>query len=91
MHALHDLRNGQTGDIPSHLKDAHYKGAESLGRGIGYLYPHDYETVGYNNNIYLNKLKTSNIINRKQTGKFEQALSTVYERLQSSHKTKNKG
>ncbi len=28
--ALHDLRNGQTGDIPSHLKDSHYKGAEAL-------------------------------------------------------------
>ena len=44
--ALHDLRNGQTGDIPSHLKDSHYKGAESLGRGIGYLYPHDHQTAG---------------------------------------------
>ena len=44
--ALHDLRNDQTGDIPSHLKDSHYKGAESLGRGIGYLYPHDHQTAG---------------------------------------------
>ena len=42
----YDLRNGQTGDIPSHLKDSHYKGAESLGRGIGYLYPHDHQTAG---------------------------------------------
>ncbi len=34
----------QTGNlkIPSHLQDAHYKGAAKLGRGTGYLYAHDY-------------------------------------------------
>lgn len=29
--------------IPSHLQDAHYKGAEKLGRGTGYKYAHDYK------------------------------------------------
>ena len=29
--------------VPVHLQDAHYKGAAKLGRGTGYLYPHDYE------------------------------------------------
>ena len=28
--------------VPSHLCDSHYKGAQKLGRGIGYEYPHDY-------------------------------------------------
>lgn len=28
--------------VPAHLQDAHYKGHESLGRGIGYRYAHDY-------------------------------------------------
>ena len=28
--------------VPSHLQDAHYKGAEKLGHGIGYKYAHDY-------------------------------------------------
>ena len=34
----------QTGNlpIPSHLQDAHYKGAARLGHGVGYLYAHDY-------------------------------------------------
>lgn len=34
----------QTGSlpIPPYLKDAHYKSAEKLGRGIGYKYAHDY-------------------------------------------------
>ena len=26
---------------PSYLRDAHYPGARKLGRGIGYVYPHD--------------------------------------------------
>ena len=28
--------------VPSHLMDAHYRGHEALGRGIGYKYAHDY-------------------------------------------------
>ena len=34
----------QTGNlpIPTHLQDAHYKGAAKLGHGTGYLYSHDY-------------------------------------------------
>ncbi|MCM1088097.1 MAG: hypothetical protein NC419_08070 [Muribaculaceae bacterium] len=34
----------QTGNlpIPTHLQDAHYKGAAKLGHGIGYKYAHDY-------------------------------------------------
>ena len=28
--------------VPSHLQDAHYKGAQKLGHGIGYKYAHDY-------------------------------------------------
>lgn len=41
--ALQDLENKSIGDIPLHLKDAHYGGASSLGRGITYKYPHSYE------------------------------------------------
>ena len=39
--ALEDVRNGNSGEIPLHLRDCHYDGAEKLGRG-GYKYPHDY-------------------------------------------------
>lgn len=40
--ALSDISNADTGDIPSHLKDAHYSGSEKLGRGLTYKYPHSY-------------------------------------------------
>lgn len=28
--------------VPAHLRDTHYKGADSLGNGKGYKYPHDF-------------------------------------------------
>lgn len=41
--ALQDLRAGRSGDIPAHLKDAHYEGAKKLGRGLTYQYPHAFK------------------------------------------------
>jgi len=41
--ALEALKNGNVGEIPLHLKDAHYEGAKQLGRGVTYQYPHAYE------------------------------------------------
>ena len=38
--AMADVRAGRTGDIPAHIKDAHYGGAQKLGRGLTYQYPH---------------------------------------------------
>ena len=40
--ALLDIRSGKMGDIPQHLKDSHYQGAEKLGHGNNYKYPHSY-------------------------------------------------
>ena len=38
-----DVASGRTLSVPAHLRDAHYKGAASLGHGMGYQYPHDHE------------------------------------------------
>ena len=40
--ASDDVRNRPVGEVPSHLRDASYKGAASLGHGDGYRYPHDH-------------------------------------------------
>lgn len=40
--AIADVRAGRGTAVPAHLRDAHYAGAESLGHGVGYLYPHDF-------------------------------------------------
>ncbi|RKQ88709.1 putative ATPase [Brockia lithotrophica] len=36
------IREHGAAEVPPHLRDAHYSGAKRLGRGEGYLYPHDY-------------------------------------------------
>jgi putative ATPase len=36
-----DVRSGANQEVPTHLRDAHYKGAAGLGHGEGYVYPHD--------------------------------------------------
>ncbi|NOY52633.1 MAG: replication-associated recombination protein A [Deltaproteobacteria bacterium] len=40
--ALADIRSGKSLRIPAFLRDTHYSGAKDLGRGVGYLYPHDF-------------------------------------------------
>jgi putative ATPase len=39
--AQSSIRAGLLGEVPAHLRDTHYSGAEGLGHGRGYLYPHD--------------------------------------------------
>ncbi len=40
--ALADVRERDCGPVPAHLRDSHYRGAQLLGHGKGYQYPHDY-------------------------------------------------
>lgn len=40
--AIKDIRHGNIGPVPLHLRDSHYPGAQKLGHGQGYLYPHDF-------------------------------------------------
>ncbi len=40
--ALADVQSRPAGEVPMHLRDAHYRGAASLGHGEGYRYPHDH-------------------------------------------------
>jgi putative ATPase len=35
------VRDRRAGPVPMHLRDSHYRGAQSLGHGAGYVYPHD--------------------------------------------------
>ena len=37
-----DARSSGAGEVPMHLRDAHYRGAAQLGHGTGYDYPHDH-------------------------------------------------
>ena len=61
--ALYDLDNIETGEIPDHLKDAHYAGAKKLGRGVEYKYPHNYQ----NNYEYAKDIEFEDTINAVKT------------------------
>lgn len=37
-----DVAAGTSGQVPAHLRDSHYAGAQKLGHGANYRYPHDY-------------------------------------------------
>lgn len=40
--AMRDIESNKVQEVPDHLKDASYAGAEVLGHGQGYKYAHDY-------------------------------------------------
>lgn len=85
--AISDIENGKGGEVPDHLKDAHYSGAKNLGRGIGYKYPHDYNGGWVDQQYLPNSLKDRKYYEPKKTGKYETALAQVYENI---NKLKNK-
>lgn len=79
--ALADVRAGNYGDVPDHLRDAHYQGAKKLGRGIGYKYPHDYPHGWVKQQYLPDKLKTKHYYAPKENSRYEKALQEQYERL----------
>lgn len=78
--ALADIDSMVQDDIPSHLLDSHYKGAERLGHGRGYKYPHNYPDH-YVDQQYL----PDNLVNKcyyePQNNKFEKSIKEFFRRL----------
>jgi putative ATPase len=78
--ALSDLENESIGDIPKHLKDAHYDGASKMGRGIEYRYPHSYP-----NHYVEQQYLPENIRNKKYydfgDNKFERATMEYWSKI----------
>ena len=68
-----DIRQGSVGDVPDHLRDAHYAGAKELNRGIGYQYPHNFENGWVNQQYLPDKLKEARYYEPIDIGKYEQA------------------
>lgn len=83
--AIADIHAGKTGDIPTHLRDRHYAGAQTLGH-TGYQYPHDYPIGtfgGWVNQQYLpNNIANTHYYKPVIAGE-EKRLATIYEKLNS--------
>lgn len=83
--AIQDVRKGNIGEIPIHLRDAHYSGAKQLGHGIDYKYPHDYPNGWVNQQYLPDALKNRKYFSPKQNGQ-EKHFLKVYERLEQLKK-----
>lgn len=81
--ALSDIDNKSTGDIPKHLKDAHYSGAKKMGRGIEYKYPHNYENNYVEQQYLPNELK-DRIYYKPQNNKYESQIEMYRRKIKNS-------
>ena len=80
--ALSDVRQGKSGNIPSHLQDAHYQGAQKLGRGTNYQYPHNYPNHWVKQQYLPDTLTHTQYFHPDPTSKFEEALKEQYKKFQ---------
>lgn len=67
-------------EVPVHLKDSSYKGAEKLGRGIDYKYPHDYDKFYVKQSYLPETLKNSSFYEPKESG-YESRIKKYLEYL----------
>ncbi len=84
--ALEQVRAGGTGEVPDHLKDAHYKGASKLGHGNNYLFPHDYPQDWVAQQYLPRRIQNAQYFHPKKNGRFEQALGNQYWQLKTAQK-----
>ena len=78
--ALNLVDNGGIYDIPSHLKDAHYKGSAKLGHGTNYLYPHNYPNHYINQQYLPNEIKNEKFYDFGEN-KIEQLYKDYWNKL----------
>ena len=76
---LNDLDKKNVGDVPNHLKDAHYAGASKLGVG-GYKYPHDYE-YDYVKQQYMPDNLKDTVYYEAKNNKYEESLRKYWENI----------
>lgn len=88
--AVKAINDGKTGDIPLHLRDAHYAGAAELGHE-GYKYPHDTPIGsfgGWVDQQYLpDKIKDTEFYTPVIAGE-ERKLAGIYHRLKEFREKK---
>lgn len=83
--ALKLLDDKGIGNVPSHLKDAHYSLAEKMGRGIGYKYPHDYDN-NYVYQKYLPDEHKDDVYYEPQNNKYESEIKRYWKNIKNKEK-----
>ncbi len=78
--AMADVRDGKTGEIPAHLRDGHYSGAQKLGHAQDYRYAHDYPN-DYVKQQYLPDALKDRVYYRFGENKLESAARAYREKI----------
>lgn len=81
--ALSDIDKGDYGDIPPHLKDGHYAGAQKLGHAVGYIYPHSCENRWVEQQYLPDALK-DRVYYEYGDNKTEQAAKTYWDKIKKN-------
>ena len=79
--ALENVEKYKT-TVPSHLQDAHYKGAQNLGRGTGYKYAHDYPDHYVKQQYLPDEIKTARFHEPGELG-YEKVIGERLKKLRS--------
>jgi len=74
--ALEDIRKGNSGNVPNHIKTS----------AIGYKYPHDYPHAYVKQQYLPDKLINKKYYKPKDTSKYEANLMNIYNRLNEINK-----
>jgi len=77
------IQAGDVGEVPAHLRDAHYKGAAVIGHGAGYEYPH-YHEGGWVSQQYLPDELTARRWYEPSDHGFEQEISERMRNMKTS-------
>ena len=80
--AISDIESGRVGQVPKHLRDAHYSGAARLGHGNSYKFPHDYPGAVVEQQYLPDLLQGHDYYTPTTQGR-ESALSERYKRLRA--------
>ncbi|GFH40462.1 replication-associated recombination protein A [Pseudolactococcus insecticola] len=72
--AISDLHQHGALDMPAHLQDGHYAGAQKLGRAVNYQYPHNFPGHWVDQQYLPDKLKNVQYFHSDGLGKYERAL-----------------
>lgn len=81
--AINEVNKNPNFEIPRHLRDNHYKGAENLGSGIGYKYPHSYPNNYVKQQYLPDKLKNKIFYKANTNNKNEKSLKLYEDFLKS--------
>jgi len=81
--ALNMVKTMDTGEVPNHLRDSHYKGASKLGHGIGYKYAHDFENHYVKQQYLPDKIKDEVFYEPTEMG-YEKRIKEYFEYIKNN-------